>query len=333
MKFATPWLLSLLVLLPLWLWHERRRSARGGLLFSSLAPARTVSSFWTNVGPALLLFLRGAALVLIIVALARPQIGKSESKVKTEGIDIVLSVDVSGSMQAMDFQLDGKPADRLTAVKEVVKDFINARPNDRIGMVAFAGRAYIASPLTLDHDWLERNLERIKVGLIEDGTAIGAGLGTAVNRLRDTKAKSKVIILLTDGVNNVDAVPPMEAAKAAQEFGVRVYTIGAGTRGMAPMPLIDRHTGKIVRYQPMLVEIDEELLQKIAGLTGGQYFRATDTDSLRQIYEQIDKMEKKEIETVKFEDWREMFPNFLLPGLACLLAAVALENTRLRRIP
>jgi len=333
MKFASPWFLFLLLLVPLWLWRERSVARRGGLKFSSVEAARSLSSLWAAVGPRLLLFLRGAALVLFVIALARPQTGKSESRVKTEGIDIVLAVDVSGSMQAMDFQLEGKPVDRLSVVKQVVKEFINARPNDRIGMVAFAGRAYVASPLTLDHDWLERNLDRIRIGLIEDGTAIGAGLGTAVNRLRDTTAKSKVIILLTDGVENVRKVRSADAAKAAEQLGVRVYTIGAGTRGFAPMPLIDRTTGRVVRYQQMAVEIDEALLKDIATMTGGQYFRATDTDSLRQIYDQIDQMEKREIETVKYEEWREQFPWFLAPALGCLLAGVALENTRMRRIP
>jgi Ca-activated chloride channel homolog len=265
-------------------------------------------------------------------ALARPQLGRSESKVRTEGIDIVLAVDISGSMQALDYKLDNQPADRITVVKNAVREFIQERPNDRIGMVAFAGRAYIASPLTLDHDWLERNLDRIRIGLIEDGTAIGSAIGTAVNRLRDTKAKSKVIILLTDGVNNIWKVPPLEASKAAREFGVRIYTIGAGSNGTAPMPVYNR-AGHLLGYQPVTAELDEDLLKQIASMTGGQYFRAADTEALRNIYQQIDKMEKRQIETVKYEDWRELFPWFLMPGLGCLLAAVLLENTRLRRIP
>jgi Ca-activated chloride channel family protein len=325
MRFHDPSLMLLLLLLPVWLWWERRQAQRGGLKFSSVAGAP--ASLWSRVGPKLLLALRGATLALIVVALARPQAGKSESRLRTEGIDIVLAVDVSGSMLAMDF----KTADRITVVKQVVKEFISARPNDRIGMVAFAGRAYVASPLTLDHDWLERNLDRVKVGLIEDGTALGAGLGTAVNRLRDSKAKSRIVVLLTDGVNNVWHVQPMDAAKAAKEFGVRVYTIGAGTQGVAPMPVM--MGGRIAGYRPMPVEIDEALLKQIGELTGGQYFRATDTDSLREIYRQIDKLEKREIETVKYEDWRELFHWFVVPGLGCLLAAVTLEHTRLRRLP
>lgn len=333
MKFANPWILLLLILLPLWLWRERNTARRGGLKFSSVASARSLTSLWTTLGPTFLLFLRGAALALFVVALARPQVGKSESKVKTEGIDIALAVDVSGSMLAMDMKVNLKPTDRITVVKDVVKEFINARVNDRIGMIAFAGRAYIASPLTLDHDWLDRNLDRVKVGLIEDGTNIGAGLGTSVNRLRETKARSKVIILLTDGVNNIKKIEPMDAAKAAKEFGIRVYTIGFGSQGHAPMPVSDRSTGRLLGYQQMLVEIDEDLLKKIADETGGQYFRATDAESLRRIYEQIDKMEKREIETTRFEEWRELFPMCLGSGLGCVLLAVLLENTRLRRIP
>jgi Ca-activated chloride channel family protein len=331
MKFHDPWLLLLLLVLPAWLWWERRSAERGGLKFSSVASARAASSFWTELGPALLRVLRVATLALFIVSLARPQVGRRESRLKTEGIDIVLAVDVSGSMLAQDFKVNGQPLDRISVVKQVVKEFIDARTNDRIGMVAFAGRAYVASPLTLDHDWLDRNLDRVRVGLIEDGTALGSGLGTAVNRLRDPKAKSRVVVLLTDGVNNVWKVQPMDAAKAAKEFGVRVYTIGAGTQGVAKMPVM--MGGQVAGYRPMQVEIDEALLKKIAELTGGQYFRATDTDSLRQIYQQIDKLEKREIETVKYEEWRELFPWFLAPGLGCLLLAVTLENTRLRRLP
>jgi Ca-activated chloride channel family protein len=284
-------MLLLLALVPVWLWRMRLASQRGGLQYAAVHETMMPRSFWARFGPSLLIGLRGAALVLFIIALARPQIGKSETKIRSEGIEIALAVDVSGSMQAMDFEQNGQPVDRLTIVKQAVKEFIHARPNDRIGMIAFAGRAYVASPLTLDHDWLERNLDRVKVGLIEDGTAIGAGLGTAVNRLRDTKAKSRVVILLTDGVNNVQEVPPMEAAKAAKEFGVRVYTIGAGTMGLAPMPVMNR-AGQVMGFQRVPVQIDEDLLTEIAKMTGGQYFRATDTDSLRRIYQQIDQMEK-----------------------------------------
>jgi Ca-activated chloride channel family protein len=249
---------------------------------------------------------------------------------KTEGIDIVLVVDISGSMQAMDYEKSGHRATRIAAVKDVVRDFIRARPNDRIGMVVFGTHPYVASPLTLDHDWLERNLDRVKVGLVEGNTAIGAGLGAGVNRLRDTKAKSKVIVLLTDGGENVRNPPAPEAAKAAKEFGVRVYTIGAGSDSHQPVPVADEQ-GRLAGYT--MGDLDEGLLKQVANETGGQYFRAADTASLKKTYEQIDKLEKHEIETVKYEDWRELFPWFLAPGLGCLLLAVTLENTRLRRLP
>ncbi len=332
MRFASPWSLVLLLLLPLWLWWERRSAQRGGLKFSSVATARSLSSIWAEVGPSLLLLLRGATLALFIVALARPQLGRSESRVRTEGIDIVLVIDISGSMQAMDYQKGGQRESRIDAVKDVAREFIRARPNDRIGMVVFGTHAYVASPLTLDHDWLERNLDRIRIGLVEGNTAIGAGIGTGVNRLRDSKAKSKVIVLLTDGGENVKNPPALDAAKAAREFGVRVYTVGAGSEGLAPMPVHDR-AGHLLGYEQIEADLDEDLLKQIATVTGGQYFRAADTASLRKTYAQIDAMEKQKVETVAYEDWQEVFPWFLTPGLGCLVLAVALEHTRLRRLP
>jgi Ca-activated chloride channel family protein len=332
MRFASPWSLVLLSLLPLWLWWERRSAQRGGLKFSSVATARSLSSIWAEVGPSLLLLLRGATLALFIVALARPQLGRSESRVRTEGIDIVLVIDISGSMQAMDYQKGGQRESRIDAVKDVAREFIRARPNDRIGMVVFGTHAYVASPLTLDHDWLERNLDRIRIGLVEGNTAIGAGIGTGVNRLRDSKAKSKVIVLLTDGGENVKNPPALDAAKAAREFGVRVYTVGAGSEGLAPMPVHDR-AGHLLGYEQIEADLDEDLLKQIATVTGGQYFRAADTASLRKTYAQIDAMEKQKVETVAYEDWQEVFPWFLTPGLGCLVLAVALEHTRLRRLP
>jgi Ca-activated chloride channel family protein len=332
MKFASPWSLLLLLVLPAWLWWERRSARRGGLRFSSVAPARSLSSLWSALGPSLLFVLRAATLALFVVALARPQLGRSESKVRTEGIDIVLVVDISGSMQAMDYEKLTQRQSRIDAVKDVVREFIRSRPNDRIGMVVFGTRAYVASPLTLDHDWLERNLDRVRIGLVEGNTAIGAGIGTAVNRLRETKAKSKVIVLLTDGGENVKNPPALEAAKAAKEFNVRVYTIGAGSQGIAPMPVHDQN-GNLLGYQPLRADLDEDLLKQIAALTGGQYFRAADTASLKKTYAQIDAMEKQKVETLAYEEWQELFPWFLAPGLGCLVLAVTLEHTRLRRLP
>ena len=332
MKFHDPWLLLLLLLLPLWLWWTRRTARRGGLRFSSVGAARSRSSLWSSLGPTMMIVLRVATLALFIVALTRPQLGRSESKIRTEGIDIVLVVDISGSMQAMDYEKAGQRVSRIDAVKDVVRGFTRARPNDRIGMVVFGTRAYVASPLTLDHDWLEQNLERVRIGLVEGNTAIGAGLGTGVNRLRDTNAKSKVIVLLTDGGENVRNPPTLQAAKAAKEFGVRVYTIGAGSQGLAPMPVFDQ-AGNLLGYQQIRADLDEDLLKQVATETGGQYFRAADTASLKKTYAQIDAMEKQKVETVAYEEWRELFPWLLAPGLGCLLLAVTLEHTRLRRIP
>jgi len=330
MKFANPWLLLLLLVLPLWLWWEQRLARQGGLKFSSVATARSLSSFWSALGPALLLLLRGATLLLVVLALARPQLGRSESKIRTEGIDIVMVLDISGSMWARDYQKGGQPESRINAAKDMVREFIRARPNDRIGMVVFGTRAYVASPLTLDHDWLERNLDRVRIGLVEGNTAIGAGIGTGVNRLRDTKAKSKVIVLLTDGGENVRTPPALEAAKAAKEFNVRIYTIGAGSDYKGPIQVVDDdgNSRGIIR-----ADLDEDLLKQIAAATGGQYFRAADNASLRKTYAQIDSMEKQKVETLAYEEWQELFPWFLAPGLGCLLLGVTLEQTRLRRLP
>ncbi|HXI84413.1 MAG TPA: VWA domain-containing protein [Verrucomicrobiae bacterium] len=330
MKFASPWFLLLFLVLPLWLWWEQRLARRGGLKFSSVATARSLSSFWATLGPSLLLLLRGAALLLVIAALGRPQLGRSESKIRTEGIDIVLVLDISGSMWARDYQKGLQPESRINAAKDVVREFIRARPNDRIGMVVFGTRAYVASPLTLDHDWLERNLDRVRVGLVEGNTAIGAGIGTAVNRLRDTKAKSKVIVLLTDGGENVRNPPALEAAKAAREFNVRIYAVGAGSDYKGPIQVVDDDGN----FRGMIrADLDEDLLKQIAAATGGQYFRAADNASLRKTYAQIDSMEKQKVETLAYEEWQELFPWFLTPGLGCLLLAATLEQTRLRRLP
>jgi Ca-activated chloride channel family protein len=271
--------------------------------------------------------LRLGALGLLILALARPQQGLGTADVEASGIDIVLAIDVSGSMAALDFQSEGKPGSRLDAVKKVVEDFVAGRPNDRLGLVAFAGRPYLVSPLTLDHDWLVRGLERLRIGLVEDGTAIGSGIASSVNRLRDRRAKSRVVILLTDGVNNSGKVSPLTAADAARALGVRVYTIGAGTRGEAPMPIVDRFGRQRIVMTP--VDVDEETLQKVAETTGAKFFRATDTDSLRRIYEEIDQLEKT-TETMKhFEEYRELFPWAILGALSLLcLEALRAASTR-----
>jgi len=271
------------------------------------------------------------AVFCILLALARPQFPMEQSKIKTEGIDIVLLVDVSTSMLAEDFELDGRRVNRLEVAKDVVKDFIDGRPNDRIGIVAFAGRAYTVCPLTLDHNWLLQNLDRVKIAMVEDGTAVGSGIASALNRVKDANAKSKVIILLTDGVNNAGKISPITAAEAAKTLGIKVYAIGAGTDGLAPYPVRDFFGNTV--YQPIKIEIDEATLKKIAQETNAKYFRATDTESLKHIYREIDKLEKTAIEEKGYVEYKELFPMFLIPGLILLLLEVLLTNTFLRRIP
>ena len=275
--------------------------------------------------------MRCAVIVLSILAFSRPQSPVSDSKIQTEGIDIVLTLDCSTSMLAEDFQLAGKRRSRIDVIKSVVKDFVVGRHNDRMALVAFAFRAYTVCPLTLDYGWLIKNLERIKAGFIEDGTAIGSGIAASLNRLKNTKAKSKVIILLTDGRNNAGDISPLVAAEAAKALKIKVYTIGAGARGLAPYPVKD-FWGNTV-YQEIKIDIDEDTLKKIAEITGAKYFRATDTESLKAIYKEIDRMEKTPVEQSGYLEYNELFPLFLIPALVLLLLEIVLSNTVLRRIP
>jgi Ca-activated chloride channel family protein len=234
-------------------------------------------------------------------------------------------------MLAEDFTIAGRRYNRLEVVKGVVEDFIKKRTSDRIGMVAFAAHAYTVCPLTLDYDWLAENLKRVRIGSIEDGTAIGSAISSSLNRLRTTEAKTKIIILLTDGVNNAGKISPVTAAEAAGALGIKIYTIGAGTKGLAPYPMRGPW-GQIV-YQDVKIEIDEDTLKKIAEKTGAKYFRATDTKSLREIYSEIDLMEKTPIEEIGFMEYKELFSKFLLTGLAFLLLELVLSNTILRKLP
>jgi len=275
--------------------------------------------------------LRLAALIFLVLALVRLRIPIEESKIQTEGIDIILALDTSTSMLAEDFTLHGKRANRLDVVKDVVESFIRGRKDDRIGVVAFAARAYTVSPLTLDYGWLLENLKRVKIGMIEDGTAIGSALTVALNRLKDTKAKSKIIVLLTDGINNAGKISPSLAADTAKALSVKVYTIGAGTKGMAPYPVKDFFGNTV--YQPVKIDVDEDTLMNIASKTESKYFRATDTKSLKEIYQEIDKMEKTPLEEKGYMEYRELFPVFLNIALVLLLIEVLLSNTILRRIP
>ncbi len=328
MHFASPYYLWLLVLLVPMAGYYVWRTLQGGaaIQISSVrgvanAP-RTVRYYLRHLP----FVLRAAAFALLVVALARPQDIEQNVSTNTEGIDIMLTIDVSGSMLARDF----KP-DRITAAKEVAGSFIADRYGDRIGLVAFAGEAFTQSPLTTDQSTLQTLLSRIRSGLIEDGTAIGNGLATAINRLRESDAKSKVVILLTDGVNNRGEITPMTAAEIARAQNIRVYTIGVGTEGMAPYPAVDMFGN--ITFVKQKVEIDEKTLTAMADMTGGKYFRATDNAKLKAIYDEINQLEKSRVEVLEHISYHELFLVWVLAALGVLLAEFLLSNLVLKRIP
>ena len=329
MEFANPKIFWLLVVIPLWVAYYVWRSMQGGssIVISSTDSLRKAPRTLRYYLRHLPILLRMAALVMVIFALARPQRVEYDAKTTSEGIDIVMAMDVSTSMLARDF----KP-DRLTAAKEVAAQFVTNREFDRIGLIVFAGESYTQSPLTTDHSSLQTLLGRLRCGVIEDGTAIGNGLATAINRLRESDSKSKIIILLTDGVNNSGQVSPLTAADIAKELGLKVYTIGVGSNGMAPYPAGYDAFGRLV-FQNQKVEIDEKTLRDIAEKTGGEYFRATDKNSLESIYAQIDEMEKSKIERFDQIFIHEEYLVYALWALALLLAEFIVKYIALKRIP
>jgi Ca-activated chloride channel family protein len=330
-RFLQPewfWLLALLPLVMLW---RGRRGPIAAIEYSDVGLAREIARGSRSRIGVLMWLLPIVAAALLIVGLARPQRDHSRTEVTANGIDIVLGLDVSGSMQALDFLVNNRRVNRIEVVKSVVSKFIDERPNDRIGLIAFAGAPYLVSPITLDHDWLQQNLERVNIGSVDDGTAIGSAIAASVNRLRSTAAKSKVVILLTDGVNNTGKISPLAAAEAAKALGVKVYTIGVGVRGNAPIPVKDQ-AGKM-HLMMFPVDVDEKTLQAIAEETGGRFYRATDTDSLRKIYEQINGYEKSAQTVQRYEHFEELYPWALIPALAILGLGLLLQQTRLRRLP
>lgn len=328
MRFLYPQLLWLLALLPLLAIIRGKRGAAPALVFSSTTLAASMAEGRKTRPGSLLAALRLLTLALLIAACARPQLGNTTTEISASGIDILLAVDVSGSMEALDFTLQGKPANRLEVVKSVIRQFVEQRPNDRIGLLAFSGRPYLVSPLTLDHDWLLQRLDSLSIGMVEDGTAIGSAIGVGVNRLRDHEAKSRIMILLTDGMNNAGTVPPLVAAEAAEALKIKVYTIGAGTKGEAPVPVVDGFGRK--RLMRVKVDIDDATLNQVAAMTGAHYFRATDTQSLEKVYAEINTMETTTRTISKFEHYRELFP--WLVGAALLLLGFELWGGR-RRVP
>lgn len=327
LTFAHPRFLLLLLLIPVfvaWFYNKRKKGFAAFRLPNSEG-LHSVGPGWRVRIMPLIPVLRIVGLTALILALARPQKLLSEREVTTEGIDIVLSLDISGSMLARDF----KP-DRLEAAKNVARDFIEGRPTDRIGLVVFSGESFTQCPITTDHAVLLNLFKDVKSGLVEDGTAIGMGLATAISRLKDSEAKSRVAILMTDGVNNAGYIDPMTAVDLAKSEGVRVYTIGVGSRGTAPYPYKDVF-GRTV-YQDVEVQIDEELLQRIATETGGSYFRATNNDKLAAIYEEIDQLEKSKVNVSAYERKSEHFFVFALAAFIAFFLEVFLRNTLLRKL-
>jgi len=330
-RFLQPEWLWALALLPLIILWRGRRGPVAAVEYSDVSLARDIARRTRSRVGWIVGLLPIMAAALMIVGLARPQRTHSRTEVTVNGIDIVLGLDVSGSMQALDFSAGNSPVNRIAVVKSVVSQFIEERPNDRIGLIAFAAYPYIVSPLTLDHDWLQQNLERVDVGVGDDGTAIGSAIAAAVNHLRTTAAKSKVVILLTDGVNNSGKISPLAAAEAARALGVKVYTIGVGVRGKAPLPVRDE-AGR-VHVIMASVDVDEKTLQAVAGETGGRFYRATDRDSLREIYEQINRFETSAQSVQRFEHVEELYRWVLYPALCLLALGFLLQQTRFRRLP
>lgn len=327
--FATPMVLLLLLVIPLLvLWfvrYVRRRTS--DIRYSNISLLKSAGAggrIWAEiVSPGLKLF----GLAFLIVALARPQTSSVNTETETEGIDIILTLDISGSMKAEDF----KPKNRLHVAKQVISDFIESRTSDRIGLVVFAKESFTQCPLTLDYGILGNFLEDVTFGMVEDGTAIGMALANSCNRLKDSPAESKVIVLLTDGVNNAGEIDPVTAAEIAKTLNIRVYSIGAGKPGPAPYPVDDPVFGK--RYVNIENEIDEESLKKIAEITGGRFYRAKDVEGLKSIYEEISSLEKTKIKTKQYLQFKELYMYFLAIGFGLILLEAVLSQTRFRKIP
>ncbi|HEY3914635.1 MAG TPA: VWA domain-containing protein [Verrucomicrobiae bacterium] len=330
MTIAHPYVLLLWLLLPVLAWLKGRTGQRNAaFVYSSVDLVRPVTGLKRSRPGAILANLRWLALALFIFALAEPRLVKGESHVKASGIDIVVAIDLSGSMRSLDF---GPDLSRIKLAKQVLSKFIDNRPDDRIGLVAFAKQAYIAAPLTLDHDYLQENLDRLDIGKIdESATAIGDALMAAINRLKDLKDKSRIVILMTDGQNNSGKIPPLTAAEVAKAVGVKVYTIGIGIHGQAPYPYIDQFGQP--RTRPIDVDIDEDTLTKIAQETGGKYYRADSAQAMRDIYADIDRLERTVVEVKKYQHYDELFGDVAVAGLALLALEMVLAHTVWRKLP
>lgn len=330
-EFKTPLVLLLIpvLLAGLYLLHRRRPSA--SFRFSSLSLMNQLETTWRLRWSFLPWVLRALVLVLLLIALAGPRKLLAQSKLASEGIDIVLALDVSGSMSAEDYLVNGQRISRLDIIKQTVEKFVEQRPNDRLGLIVFGSQAYTVCPLTGDHAWLLENLRQVRIGLIEDATAIGSGIATSLLRLKKSKAKSRIIVLLTDGVNNTGKILPLDAAKMAQALGIKITTIGAGTTGIVPFPVTDAFGNR--HYEQAQFDLDEDTLKKIAAMTGGEYFRAADTESLRHIYSEIDKLEKTKIEEKGYKQYEPLFGFFVLAAMVLLAIEIVLTNSLFLKIP
>jgi len=326
-----PWMLLLILLVPPLLWFRYAGRRQSALRFSDGRALRALPASWVTYARHLLPILYAAGLMLLVVAMARPQKGLDESRTTREAIDIVLLIDVSSSMLAEDFFIEGRRVNRMEVCLHAAKEFIQRRRDDRISVIAFAGVPYVMSPLTFDHGWLLQQVNRIEIAMVRDGTAIGSAIASGLNRLRDSEAESKVIVLLTDGVNNAGTLSPENAARAAAALGVRVHAIGAGTQTHAPFPVRDPFGGR--RYVQQLAVFDEVQLRRIADITGGAYFHAHDTEALGRIYAEIDALERTEIEVEEFTRYEERFMPFLLWAIGLLALERLLALAKLGRWP
>ncbi len=330
-SFAHPWMLWLLLLLPLLAFLRGKGGQAAAVQYSGLSLFGPLLRRRRVAPGGILSALRLVALAFLIVALARPQKIDSSDQVQESGIDMMLAIDLSPSMEALDYHKDGQDLSRVEVVRETVGNFIRDRPNDRIGMVVFAGSAYLMSPLTLDHDWLLQNVDRLQVGLAGDATAIGSAIAACANRLRDQPGKSKIIVLLTDGANNAGRITPLAAAQAAHALGIKIYTIGAGSNDVAKFPTTDMFGRRV--YTTIPVDIDEDALRKIAEIGGGKFFRAADFETLKNVYAEINRLEKVKVAVKHYENVREYFAWAVYPGLLFLGAEILLAHTRWRRVP
>ncbi len=331
--FHNPNLLFLLLLIPLHLFFYWRQRKGVAVRFSTIRIAKEVrpapGMYFRHIPAAL----RCLAIFFLVVALARPQKGIQETRITTEGIDIMLTVDTSTSMRAEDFTWSGKRYNRLDVAKQVIDNFIRERDGDRIGLIVFASQAYTQCPLTVDYGVLMELLDKTQIGMVKDGTAIGDAIATGLNRLRESKAKSKIIILLTDGENNTGKIDPQTAAQMAESLKIKIYTVGIGSNEPVPYPVArDPRTGQFI-YQSVVIPLNDASLQEIARTTGGEYFRASNTRTLEKIFSTIDKMEKTTGEEIIYTEYNELFPYFITLGLLALLASVILGNTLFRRLP